>query len=97
MRQQTIIRKTDLMVTLYRWIQSSKYQKAAREVFNSQFKDYEDYVKKCGSYSSSEAPIHTTLFWVLSPLDMVGTLLYRSRLTFASLMTSGCQNGQNDV
>jgi hypothetical protein len=79
MRQQTIIRKTDLMITLYKWIQSNKYQEAARVVFNSQFKDYEDYVKKYGSYTS-EAPIHKAIMSVCSPIDMVGTMLYRKQI-----------------
>jgi hypothetical protein len=79
MRQQTIIRKTGLMVTMYSWIQSKEYQEALREVFNSQFKDYEDYVKKYGSWTS-EAPIHRAIISVCSPIEMVGTMLYRKQI-----------------
>lgn len=78
-RQQTIMRKTNLMIAMYSWIQSKEYQEAVRIVVNSPFKDYEDYVKKYGS-SSSDAPIHTAIMRACSPMDMMGTLLYRRQI-----------------
>ena len=84
MREQTIIRKTDLIVTLYSMTQNSEYQKALREVVTSQFNDYEDYRKKYGNIFSG-ATIHDAVVSVLSPYEMVGTLLFRKQIDIRSV------------
>jgi hypothetical protein len=84
MRQQTIMRKTDLIVRLYSMTQNSEYQKAFREVVISQFKDYEDYVRKYGRIYSG-ASIHEAMISVLSPFEMVGILLFRKQIDIRSV------------
>lgn len=79
MRQQTIIRKTSLMITMYQWIQSREYQEAVRELWNSPFNNYEDYVKRYGTWTS-EATIHRAIMTACSPVDMVGTILFRKQI-----------------
>jgi hypothetical protein len=80
LRHQITIRKTDLMIRLYSWVQSREYMDSYSLLMRSQSKDYEDYVKKYGSILSFEAPMHRALLSVLAPYEMVGTLLYRKRI-----------------
>jgi hypothetical protein len=79
-RNQTTIRKTDLMIRLYSSIQNREYMDAFVLLMSAQFQDYEDYVKKYGSLLSPEASMNRTLSSVLAPLEMVGTLLYRKHI-----------------
>ena len=45
-RHQTKIRKTDLVLRLYSTWESKEFSEATLKVWNLEFKDYDDFVKK---------------------------------------------------
>jgi hypothetical protein len=77
MRNQTRIRKTDLLARLYGTGTSSEFMDAFFKISNLQFKDYSDYVRQYGPLSDYGNPMNRAFFMVVYYYDMAGTLLYR--------------------
>jgi hypothetical protein len=78
MRNQTKIRKTDLLVRLYSIISSSEFMDAQWKIANLQIKDYDDYVRQYGSILS-ENPMHKALNAVTGFYELLGILILRKR------------------
>jgi len=76
LRHQTKIRQTDLVMRLYSTWGSKEFRDTLMEVYNLQFKDYEDFVKKYGPWLS-KGPAQTAIFVVAVYFQGVGLLLYR--------------------
>jgi len=77
MRNQTRIRKTDLLVRLYSAGTSNEFMDAFWKVNNLQVKDYSDYVKQYGPLSNLENPMNRAFNTVAYYYDLAGTLLFR--------------------
>ncbi|MEM2118075.1 MAG: hypothetical protein QW386_03540 [Candidatus Bathyarchaeia archaeon] len=75
-RHQARIRKTDLIMKLYSDYRSNEFREALIKVVNLQFEDYEDYVKKYGSWFSDE-PAHKAMAMVAMFFEGIGILLRR--------------------
>jgi hypothetical protein len=74
MRNQTILRKTDLVMRLFSTFSSVDHRTAGKKVIWIDYKDYDDYVKKYGA-PNSEEPIPTAVDTVLYFYEEVGVLL----------------------
>jgi hypothetical protein len=74
MRNQTILRKTDLVMRLFSTFASEDHRTAGKKVIWITYKDYDDYVKKYGA-PNSEEPIPTAVDTVLYFYEEVGVLL----------------------
>jgi len=74
MRNQTKIRKTDMLVRLYSRSTDSEYMDAYWKVSNLDFTDYQDYVKKYGALST-DSPMNRALLTILNFYQMAGALL----------------------
>ncbi|MGQ9538067.1 MAG: DUF4760 domain-containing protein [Candidatus Bathycorpusculaceae bacterium] len=75
-RHQTRVRQTELIMRLYSDYRSNDFREALIKVANLQFKDYEDYAKKCGPWFSDE-PAHKAMAMVAMYFEGIGILLYR--------------------
>jgi hypothetical protein len=72
-------KQTDLLIRLYSWGTSPEFQEARRTINSLQFKDYEDYVQKYGSFVS-ETPVNNAISTVSGFYDLIGVLLYRKHV-----------------
>jgi hypothetical protein len=84
MRNQTKIRKMDLFIRLWTYGTTDQFMGALEKVNGLQFKDYEDYVKKYGSYLS-ENPMQRALWRVLAYFELLGTLYYDKLIDIKSV------------
>jgi len=75
-RHQTKIRQTDLVMRLYSTMGSKEFLETMGEVFALQYKDFEDYEKKYGSWLS-KGPTQLAIFEVAVYFQGVGLLLFR--------------------
>ena len=85
MRNQTRIRKTDLLVRLYSTGTSNEFMDAFWKINNLQVKDYSDYVKQYGPLSNLENPTNRAFFTVGYYYDLAGTLLYRKLIDLVTV------------
>jgi len=69
-------RQTDTVMRLYSTWGTKEFRDILMEVYNLQFKDYEDFVKKYGPWLS-KGPVQTAIFTVGVFHQGVGLLLYR--------------------
>lgn len=76
MRNQSRIRKTDLLMRLYSTGTSREYLDALYKMMNLQVRDYQDYVRQYGLILT-ENPMNTAFITISTYYDLVGTLLYR--------------------
>jgi len=74
MRNQALLRKTDLVMRLFSTFASIDHRTAGKKVIWIDYKDYDDYVKKYGA-PNSEEPIPTAVDTVLYFYEEVGVLL----------------------
>ena len=74
MRNQALLRKTDLVMRLFSTFASVDHRTAGKKVIWIDYKDYDDYVKKYGA-PNSEEPIPTAVDTVLYFYEEVGVLL----------------------
>jgi hypothetical protein len=75
-RHQAKMRETDFIVRLYSSYGSKEFHEILREVQTLQFNDYEDFVKKYGSWFS-KGSAQTAIFVVSTYFHEMGTLLHR--------------------
>jgi len=83
-RHQTKIRQMDLFMRLWTFGSTDEFMGALEKVNGLQFKDYEDYVAKHGSFLS-EDPMQRALWRVFSFYELMGTLLYRKLIDIESV------------
>ena len=69
-------RHTDLVMRLYSTWQSKEFSEATLKVWNLEFKDYDDFVKKYGPWYS-ETEVYTAFRMVCNFFDGIGILLIR--------------------
>ena len=69
-------RQTDLIMRLYSTWQSKEFSEATLKVWNLEFKDYNDFVKKYGPWYS-ETEVYTAFRMVCNFFDGIGILLIR--------------------
>jgi hypothetical protein len=74
-RHQTRIRKTDLVIRLYSTWESKEFTEATLKIWNLEFKDYDDFVKKYGQWYS-ETEVYTALRMVANFFQVIGILLF---------------------
>jgi len=74
MRNQALLRKTDLVMRLFSTFASVDHRTAGKKVIWIDYKDYDDYVKKYGA-PNSEEPIPTAVDTVLYFYEEVCVLL----------------------
>ncbi len=75
-RNQTRVRQTDLALRLYTTLSSKEFQEAHAMLFSSEFRDFNDFEKKYGSYESGK-PVHIAIGMVGTFFEGVGLLLHR--------------------
>ncbi len=73
-RHQTKIRKTDLVLKLFSTWESKEFSEATLKVWNLEFKDYDDFVKKCGPWYS-ETEVYIAIRMVGNFFMVLGNLL----------------------
>jgi hypothetical protein len=56
-RHQTKLRQTDIIMRLHSFYNSEAFQKAATTIFLTDYRDYNDFVKKYGSASESQVAV----------------------------------------
>ena len=78
-RHQTRIRQTDLIMRLYSTLSSKEFQEAWYKIWNLEFRDYNDFVKKYGSITA-ETPANIAFSVVFNFFDGIGVLFHK-RLT----------------
>ncbi len=74
MRNQALLRKTDLVMRLFSTFSSVDHRTAGKKVIWISYKDYDDYVRKYGA-PNSEEPIPSAVDTVLYFYEEVGVLL----------------------
>jgi hypothetical protein len=79
MRNQTKIRKTDLFMRLWEFGTTDQVMDALEKINGLQFKDYNDYVAKYGSFLS-ENPTQRALWRVFGLYSLLGALVYKKLL-----------------
>jgi hypothetical protein len=85
MRNQTRIRKTDLLMRLYSTGTSNEFMDAFWKVMSLQIKDYQDYVKQYGPLSKTDNPMNRAFFAIVSYYELVGVLLYRKLIDLVTV------------
>jgi len=73
-RNQAMIRKTELITSLYSTFGSEEHLKAGKEISKIEYEDYDDFVKKYGA-PNSEEPIPMAIDKALYFFEEVGVLL----------------------
>jgi hypothetical protein len=73
-RHQTKIRQTDLVIRLSDFGTRKDFLEACTDIFEAEFKDYDDFVKKYGA-PFSKNPIPMSYFVVGNFMERVGVLL----------------------
>jgi hypothetical protein len=73
-RHQTKIRKTDLVMRLYSTWGSKELSEAFLKIWNLEFKDYNDFVKRYGPWYS-ETEVYTEFRMVANFFNGIGILL----------------------
>ena len=74
-RHQTKIRKTDLVLRLYSTWESKEFSEATLKIWNLEFKDFDDFVKKYGPWYS-ETEVYVALRMVGNFFMVLGILLH---------------------
>jgi hypothetical protein len=84
MRNQTRIRKTDMLMRLFSTGLSEELVDAYRTIINLQFKDYDDYVRQYGPLSK-DSSVNRAFFKVVPYHEMAGLLLYRKLVDLVTI------------
>jgi hypothetical protein len=84
MKHQTKIRKTDAFWRVYQSFTSKEFVEAQFKVWNLDFKDYNDFLKKYGS-PFAESSVATAIGIVCNLYDGAGDLLYRGLIGHESV------------
>ena len=92
-------RHTDLVMRLYSTWQSKEFSEATLKVWNLEFKDYNDFVKKYGPWYS-ETEVYTAFRMVCNFFDGIGILLIRKLVDIeivASMFTASTKTSWEKV
>jgi len=73
-RHQSKIRQTDLVIKLSEYGTRRDFLEACTDIFEADFKDYDDFVKKYGAFFSKK-PIPMSFFIVSNFMERAGVLL----------------------
>jgi len=73
-RHQTRMRQTDLIMRLYSTWESKEFTEAALKVWNLEFKDFDDFVKRYGPWYS-ETEVYTAFRMICNFFNGIGILL----------------------
>ena len=84
-RHQNKIRQTDLVIRISSLGTRKDFLEACTDVFEAEFKDYDDFVRKYGAFFSKK-PIPMSFFIVGNFMERVGVLL-KNKLLDASLIS----------
>ena len=78
LRHQKKMRQTDLLVRIVPWLNMSsiELQQAVIKTLNTEYKDYDDFLKKYGKIHSDK-PEQTAILAVLNYLEGIGILVRR--------------------
>ena len=74
LRHQNKVRKTDLVIRLYSTWEGKEFSEATLKIWNLEFKDYDDFIKKNGPWYS-ETEVYTALRMVANFFQLLGILL----------------------
>ena len=85
MKNQTRIRKTDLLMRLYSTGTNNEFMDAFWKVMSLQVKDYQDYVKQYGPLSKTDSPMNRAFYAIASYYELVGVLLYRKLIDLVTV------------
>jgi hypothetical protein len=85
MRNQSRIRKTDLLIRLYLTYTSNEFMDATWKVMSLKVKDYQDYVKQYGSLSETDSQMNRAVFLIIGFYELVGVLLYRKLIDLVTV------------
>jgi hypothetical protein len=86
MRNQTKIRKTDLLTRLYTsTFTSNEFMDAFWKVGSLQVKDYQDYARQYGSLSETDNPMNRTVYAIVGYYELIGVLLYRKLIDLVTV------------
>ena len=81
LRHQTKMRQTDVFWRIYSSFNSKEFLEAWTKMFNLEFKDYNDFVKKYGQLFS-EKPVSIAICMVGNLFEGAGILLHRQLIEF---------------
>jgi len=84
-RHQSKIRQTDLVIKISEYGARKDFLEACTDIFDADFKDYDDFVKKYGP-PFSKKPIPTSFFIVSNFMERIGVLL-RNKLLDISMVS----------
>jgi len=76
MRHQSKVRQTDITYRLYSQVCTREFREAVHKFISTEFKDYNDFVKKYGAIYS-EKPVPIALGMVGMYCEGIGVLLHR--------------------
>ena len=85
MRNQTRMRKTDMLMKLYQSSTNNEFMDAFWKVMSLQVKDYQDYVKQYGELSETDNPMNRAFFTTAAFYEMVGILLLRKLIDLVTV------------
>ena len=86
-RHQTKLRESEVILKLSSMFSEERFMKAYERVFDCEFEDYNDFLRKHGSlfYDKSEPELKDSLVQVLNQIETLGLLLKR-KVVDADLM-----------
>ena len=84
-RHQNKIRQTDLVIRISEFGTRKDFLEACTDIFDAEFKDYDDFVKKYGA-PFSKKPIPMSFFIVSNFMERIGVLL-RNKLLDISMVS----------
>ena len=78
-RHQTRLRESEVILKLSSWFVEERLEKAYDRVWNCEFEDYDDFVKKYGSLfdTKAEKELKMAIGYMLNYMDTLGLLLKR--------------------
>jgi len=74
LRHQTKMRKTDLVIRLYSTWEGKEFSEATLKIWNLEFKDYDDFIKKYGPWYS-DTEVYIAFRMVGNFFQLLGILL----------------------
>ncbi|HVP92607.1 MAG TPA: hypothetical protein VMS94_02565 [Acidobacteriota bacterium] len=80
-RHQTRIRQTDMLWRIYSSFNSKEMLEAGAKLQNLEFRDYSDFVKKYGQFTS-EGPVTMAIGMICNLYEGVGIFLHRQLIDF---------------
>jgi hypothetical protein len=85
MRNQTRMRRTDMLTRLYSTSTNNEFMDAFWKVMSLQAKDYQDYVKQYGSLAQTDNPMNRAFFMIATFYELVGVLLLRKLIDLVTV------------